>query len=90
MYDQAGLIREYVSSEVKFYTVADIMKLTGWSESIVLKMFNDPAFPSADYGRTKIVEAHALIDFFSKRHTKATERYWKNESMINELKKRVR
>ena len=46
MYDQTGLIREYISSEVKFYTVADIMRLTGWRESIVLKMFFEKGIPT--------------------------------------------
>ena len=90
MYDKTGLIREYISSDVKFYTVADVMKLTGWSEMIVLRMFNDPSFPAADYGKAKIVEAHALIDYFSKRHEKASERYWKNEDLKNDLRRRIR
>ena len=90
MYDKTGLVREYISSDVKFYTVAEVMKLTGWSEAIVLRMFNDPSFPAADYGRSKIVEAHALIEFFSKRHEKARERYWGNEDMKKDLMRRIR
>lgn len=69
--------RQYVSSEVKFYTISDLIKMLGWSENTVQKLFNDPKFPSADFGRTKVVEAHALIDYFSKKHSKASERYWK-------------
>lgn len=90
MYDKTGLIREYISSDVKFYTVAEVMKLTGWSEAIVLRMFNDPLFPAADYGRSKIVEAHALIEFFSKRHEKARARNWGNEDMKKDLMRRIR
>ena len=69
--------QRYISSEVRFYTIEELRKLLGWSEMTVQKLFNDPSFPSADYGKSKIVEAHALIDFFSTKHTKARERYWR-------------
>lgn len=69
--------KTYISSEVKFYTIGDLIKLLGWSESTVQKLFNDPKFPSANYGRSKVVEAHALIDFFSKKHDKDREAYWR-------------
>ena len=90
MYDQRGLVREYISSDVKFYTVEQLLKLTGWSETTVLRLFNDPSFPAADYGRSKIVEAHALIDFFAKRHEKAEERYWNKEELKKDLMRRIR
>ena len=38
------LMRVYVSSEVKFYTISDLMKLLGWSEATIQKLFNDPKF----------------------------------------------
>lgn len=66
-----------LSSEVKFYSIADVKKLTGWSEATVQKLYNDPSFPATDFGRTKLVEAHALINFFSKRRTKEASRYWR-------------
>ena len=68
--------KQYISSEVRFYTIADLKKMLGWSENTVQKLFNDPKFPSSDFGRIKVVEAHALIDFFSKRHEKSKDRYW--------------
>ena len=71
------LMRVYVSSEVKFYTISDLMKLLGWSEATVQKLFNDPKFPAANFGRNKVVEAHALIDYFSGRHDKHKEVYWR-------------
>ena len=70
------LYRAYISSEPLFYKIKDIQQMTGWSENIVQKLFNGPNFPAANYGRTKVVEAHALIQFFSKRHEKERERYW--------------
>ena len=49
----------YISSEVKFYTISDLKNMLGWSENTVQKLFNDPKFPSSDFGRIKVVEAHA-------------------------------
>lgn len=63
--------------EVKFYTIPDLQKLLGWSETTVQKLFNDPNFPSADFGKSKVVEAHALIEYFSTKHVKMRERYWR-------------
>ena len=66
----------YISSEVKFYTISDLKNMLGWSENTVQKLFNDPKFPSSDFGRIKVVEAHALIDYFSKKHFKQNDGYW--------------
>lgn len=63
--------------EIRFYTVEDLMGMLGWSKTTVLKLFNDPKFPSTDYGKNKVVEAHALIDYFSVRHEKCRDRHWK-------------
>ena len=67
----------YISSEVKFYTISDLKNMLGWSENTVQKLFNDPKIPSSDFGRIKVVEAHALIDYFSKKHLKQNDGYWK-------------
>lgn len=67
----------YISSEVKFYTISYLKNMLGWSENTVQKLFNDPKFPSSDFGRIKVVEAHALIDYFSKKHLKQNDGYWK-------------
>lgn len=67
----------YISSEVKFYTISDLKNMLGWSENTVQKLFNDPKFPSSDFGRIKVVEAHAFIDYFSKKHLKQNDGYWK-------------
>ena len=67
----------YISSEVKFYTIAELTKMLGWSENTVQKLFNDPKFPSSDFGRTKVVEAHALINYFSNKHIKKNDGFWK-------------
>ena len=65
-----------LSSELRFYTISDLQKLLGWSEKTVKKLFNDPAFPSADFGKNKVVEAHAAIEYFSKKHEKEYEPHW--------------
>lgn len=69
--------KRYISSEVRFYTITDLTKMLGWSHGTVEKLFRDPKFPSADFGRGKVVEAHALIDYFSKKHEKERDRFWK-------------
>lgn len=73
----SGMDRRYISSEVRFYTIEDLTRMLGWSENTVQKMFNDPKFPSADYGKNKVVEAHALIDYFSRKNSKDRNTYWK-------------
>ena len=66
-----------VSGGVRFYTIPDVAEMTKWSIPIVQKLFNDPEFPSADFGKNKIVEEHALIEFFNKHRTKERSRHWR-------------
>ena len=63
--------------EIRFFTISDLQEMLGWSETTVQKLFKDPNFPSADFGSSKVVEAHALIDYFSTKHVKKRERYWR-------------
>ena len=79
--------RIYVSSDVQFYTIERLIEMLGWSEATVQKLFNAPDFPSVDYGKTKVVENHALIEFFSKKRQKNSEPYWRIENKIFEKKK---
>ena len=53
--------RQYISSEVRFYTITDLQEMLGWSPATIHKLFNDPKFPAIDYGKRKFVENHALI-----------------------------
>ena len=66
-----------IPAEVRFYGISDVARMTGWSEKTVQKLFNDPNFPSADFGKNKVVESHALIEYFSRKHVKSRERYWR-------------
>ena len=70
----------YLSSEVRFYGVAELMDMLGWSKHTVLKLFGDPEFPAVDFGKRKVVESHALIEYFSRRRVKKEESYWCREA----------
>ena len=86
---QNEMKRQAISSEVRFYKVEDVIKMTGWSENTVLKLFSDPAFPAADFGRNKVVESHALIEYFSRRRSKQTEKHWVRGGKYEEIKRRL-
>lgn len=59
------VVVQNVSSEVVFYAVEDVVKMTGWSQKTVLKLFNTEGFPYTDLGKRKLVEAHALMAYFA-------------------------
>ena len=67
----------YVSSEVIFYSIEDMVNMTRWSYTTVEKLFNDPMFPAIDYGKRKLVENHALMQFLSVRREKAKNKLWR-------------
>lgn len=56
---------EDLSKALKFLTIKDIVKATGWSVITVQQLFNRPDFPSCDFGREKVVEIHAALQYFS-------------------------
>ena len=80
---------QYISSEVRFYTVQDLMEMSGWSEKVVHQLFNDPEFPASDLGRARIVEAHALIDYFSVRRIRAEQNRRGKGELKHELRSRL-
>ena len=63
--------------EIVFYTIDDLIPLLGWSRAVVQKLFRDPKFPSVDFGKHKVVEKHALIQYFSVKREKAYEIFWR-------------
>ena len=75
--EMSSLGKIYVSSEVILYSIEDIRLMSGWSETTVQKLFNDPKFPAIDYGTRKLVENHALMQYFSIRREKARDTYWR-------------
>lgn len=56
---------EDLSKALKFLTIKDIVKATGWSVITVQQLFNRPDFPSCDFGKEKVVEIHAALQYFS-------------------------
>jgi hypothetical protein len=75
--EMSSLGKIYVSSEVILYSIEEIRLMSGWSETTVQKLFNDPKFPAIDYGKRKLVENHALMQYFSIRREKARDTYWR-------------
>ena len=75
--EMSSLGKIYVSSEVILYSIEDIRLMSGWSETTVQILFNDPKFPAIDYGKRKLVENHALMQYFSIRREKARDTYWR-------------
>ena len=67
----------YISIEVRFYSVKDLQEMTGWSHATVEKLFSDPKFPSSNFGRRQVIEAHALIEYFSVKHERERDRFWR-------------
>lgn len=61
-----------------FLTIKDVQELTGFSRHTVDKLFNDPEFPACNYGKSRIVEVHAFIEYFSTSRRKEDSFYWLN------------
>lgn len=88
MENNRKITRIYVSSDVQFYTIERLIEMLGWSEATVQKLFNAPDFPSVDYGKTKVVENHALIEYFSRKRIKNEEPYWRIENKISKIREK--
>lgn len=56
---------ENASKALNFLTIKDVADATGWSLGTVRQLFNRPDFPSCDFGKEKIVEIHAALNYFS-------------------------
>lgn len=59
---------ENTSKALNFLTIKDVADATGWSLGTVRQLFNRPDFPSCDFGKEKIVEIHAALNYFSVPH----------------------
>ena len=55
---------EKTTELLRFISIKDFSKITGWSEKTVQNLYNLPDFPSTDYGREKKAEIHAIIEYF--------------------------
>ena len=55
---------ENTTNLLRFITIKEFSKITGWSIPTVQKLYNRPDFPSTDYGREKKAEIHAIVEYF--------------------------
>lgn len=51
--------------KLRFITIKEMIELTGWSPTTVKQLYNRPDFPSCNFGKEKIAEANAVINYFS-------------------------
>lgn len=69
-------IIQYLSSDAVFYSIDDVIKMTGWSRKVVQKLFNTTGFPYTNFGKRKLVESHALVAYFSVSRLREEELNW--------------
>ena len=74
--DSNNTVIQYLSSEAVFYSIEDVMKMTGWSKKVVQRLFNTQGFPYTNFGKKKLVEAHALVAYFSVSRLREDESCW--------------
>lgn len=60
-----------------FYDMSEIRELTGWSKKTVEDLFNNPAFPSTDIGKRKLVLKFAFVNFFMQRRDRENKDIWR-------------
>ena len=70
------ITNHYASNTVVFLDAKELSKKLGWSMRKVFKLFNDPEFPSSDYGKKKVVEMDALKKYFSVKRERKDSEYW--------------
>ena len=63
-----------------FLSIKDVQNITNWSKKTVETLFNHPAFPCTDLGKSKLVLKTAFIKFFMDRRCREDEAYWKYAS----------
>lgn len=75
-----SMLKEINNEKVllKFLTVEDIVKATGYSKKIVLDIFRDPEFPSCNFGKKQIIELNAAIKYFSVPRKKEYSKFWRD------------
>lgn len=60
----------------RFLSIEDVCHAIKCSDKTAKKLFNDPEFPSENYGRSKMVSETAFLEFFSVRRDKHNSAYW--------------
>ena len=69
-FDNAFWVTGIPVDSIKFLTIKQVTELTGWNLNTTRNVFNRPDFPSCDFGKEKVIEIHALVNYFSVRHCK--------------------
>ena len=55
---------ESTSDLLRFITIQEFSKITGWSIPTVQNLYNRSDFPSTNYGKEKKAEIHAIVEYF--------------------------
>lgn len=55
---------ERTTDLLRFISIKELAKITGWSEKTVQTLYNRSDFPSTDYGKEKKAEIHAIVEYF--------------------------
>lgn len=66
------------SKDIRFLSIEEVCQYIDCCDNTGKKLFNDPEFPSENYGRKKKVLASEFIKFFSVRRDKHNSAYWSN------------
>lgn len=66
------------TNKIEFLTIEDVQNSLGICEKTAKKLFNDPEFPSNNYGREKTIMASEFIKFFSVKRNKKNSAFWNN------------
>lgn len=64
------------TNQIEFLSIKDVCRILQISPKTAKKLFNDPEFPSEDYGKEKRIMASAFVDFFSVKRRKKYSSYW--------------
>lgn len=51
-------------TSLQFVSIKQFCEASGWSEKTVQDLYNRPDFPSTNFGKEKIAELHAIVDYF--------------------------
>lgn len=58
------------SKMLNFITISQFAEIRGCSIKVAQDMFNEPTFPSEDYGKNKVVELQALKKWYMVKRSK--------------------
>ena len=77
--ENSPLDKIYIPGQLVFYSEAYLVRMTGWSNKTIQRLFNDPQFPAVQHGKRKLIERNDLIRYFSVK---------RNKNAISEKRKR--